>query len=250
MIHIFRLFFVFIDELSVNKNVRQLCYTLLGPIDVYKASYFLPKYMQPYTPKNRSLSYKTKLATKDIYKHITSSTTSHKCIALSVAIGIVGLLLPWIETDEATYNSFSLIAGFSGFTFLGAYAFSIFGIMQNKKKRELKNSLKLHVQDYSILVFSGAYITLGSLLLFFSFIGYGADIGASVQIHSTTSGIIFELFAGVLLCIGGYLYYNEQKSDTLKRMHIQNANISPTDRESYDAILSDTDGGKNMKLPI
>ena len=202
MIHILDVFCVFIPQLSVNKKIRQLSPYLLASKYVYKAPYIFEKTMQTYTPKNRTNTYKAKLLVANMYKNFSRSNTSHKYITISVIIGCIGLFLPWVSTEETTYNSFSLICGFSGYTFLATYIFSIFAITQNKKKRELKNSLKLHVNDYSILLFSGFYIAMGSILLFFSFLGYKADIGGIVSINTFSSGLIVEIFAGCLLCFG------------------------------------------------
>ena len=118
-------------------------------------------------------------------------------------------------------------------------------------KEFLKSKSGLVFYDYTILIFSGVFILAVSLILFFSLLGYGSHVSGSVEINGFSSGILFEIIAGLCILVSGILNYLEKKKEVMKKIYIQNSGAHQADLESYDEVLgTHEEDEKNMQLPI
>lgn len=157
-------------------------------------------------------------ATKALRYRLRQLPLYYKLIGFGSLISIVSIFLPWVSYESRVFNGVEDITFLIGYIIfilsLLLFLFFILHLWEKKLPR-------LPVKEYTLSMFSGLQIILLSLVAF--------SVYNRLFLYTSTSEIRFGLtgtiIAGVLICIGSYLAWREEKEESVKKtfMHVPEA---------------------------
>lgn len=133
-----------------------------------------------------------------------------KLVGIGSLISIIGVLLPWISYDDHTRNGLQDITFLVGYIIIFLSALVLLSVILKMTKKKF---LKFPLRETLLSLFTGTQIVLLSVISF--------SIYSQLFLYTSSSqirfGLTFSGIGGLMILIGSYLAYKEEKQDAVKK---------------------------------
>lgn len=176
-----------------------------------------------YTINSRNRRFKQRLVTtlNRLSFHFFHLSSPKKIIFIGAVFSIVGLFVPWFSmTDPGTsYNAFSILAGYIGYTISVGVIILFFLLLSNKNKQAVKSRMGFGFSDNACFACIGIIILLLSFSAFQSIRAYGIFL-TQVEIGQA---VVFEVTGGILVLAGAWWKFARERAETMRETYVENA---------------------------